>query len=1064
MLYLTRGNHLESLADSLAGLLREPVLPVFQKETIVVQSLGMRRWLQLELAQRLGVAMNCDFPFPASFAQRVFQAAFPRETITEAFTRDVLPWRVLELLPNHWDEPGWEDLRRYAEGELGALKEFQLAQQIASVFDRYVAYRPEQLAEWERKPSSDWQPKLWRELTRRPAGAHPPGLLVRLAKLLKTSPEPIPGIPLRIAAFGLSTLPPLYLSLFEEIARAHEVHFYLLDPTPHFWSELRSPREQARLVKRSGKSASSLHLESGNVLLSSLGKVGRDFAGLMQNLDPAGEDETFVPPSEDSLLHRLQSDIYDLVDRPIEQAELQPNDGSVRIHCCHGPLREVEVLHDQLLDLFEKNPTLEPRDILVTMPDVEAYAPFIEAVFDSPEDPRQHIPFTIADRSARAESGLAETFLRLLDLQGSRFGAGTVLALLDCEAIRRRFELSEGDQEIIRHWVEQTFIRWGIDAAHRETLGQPPFPENTWLSGLERLLLGYALPGNEETLFDGILPVREVEGSLALTLGRFVSFAHSLFDLVPKLAQARPLRDWQRALRQLVHTFFDQSDDYADDLRQLHEVFTALGDLAEKASFTREVSFEVLRAHLSGALSSTESGLGFLAGRVTFCSLKPMRSIPFKVLCLLGLDDTAFPRQTSTPTFDLLAGAPKPGDRSPRDDDRQLFLESILSAREVLYLSYSGLSTRDNSESPPSVVVGELLDYLDQNFNLTREHLVVRHRLQAFSPEYFKGGERLFSYSAESAHAAADRPAPRRLPAALVELPEPDGDWRTVDLHRLAEFFTHPAKYFARERLRLLLADEEPALDETEPLQIHGLDGYQLSETLTGCALTTGSTEGRQAIARASGKLPPGYVGHADYTRHDQSAQRLAARIRELAPGQRRPALHVDLPFESWRLQGSFHDLHERAFLRYRATRLKPKDLVRAWVTHLALQLSPDAPHDTWLVGLETTWHFAPIPNAPELFTQLLERYAQGLRQPLPFFPQTSLEFAQRAANPGRITGTPADKAREIWEGGFGKSGEGEDPWFALIFPPETEPLNDLWQQVSLEIYNPLLAARKGLA
>jgi exodeoxyribonuclease V gamma subunit len=1118
MLHVHRSHRLEALADALATVTRTPLRSALATEIVVVQSLGIRRWLSLALAERLGVTLNVRFPFPAAFAHEVFRAAFG-ESDDAAFGRELLPWRVLAAFPRLLREPGWEELRGYVEGERRELKEYQLAQRIAAIFDRYLAYRPEMLLEWQgSRRATDWQAQLWRELGKGRRDAHPPALLKKFVASVddrRTNPgnggaepdapdghsPPLPSLPERVSVFGISSLPPLYLHLIDTVARVRDVHLFLLEPTDQYWGDLLSPREQDRRLRDRDTTPEDEHFDTGHPLLSSLGKVGREFTRLVQDLEPASTREYFDSPQDTSpsLLHRVQADIFALRDGTAAEREpVASDDRSIQVHCCHGPMREVEVLHDQLLDLFERSPDLTPRDILVAMPDVESYAPLIEAVFGSPEEARHAIPFTVADRTARAESSVADAFLRLLDLHGTRFTAPAVLALLDCPALRARFAIGERDLETIREWIVQTGIRWGIDEEHRASLGLPRWRENTWRAGLERLLLGYALPGDGRTLFEGVLPRREIEGTLAVTLGSFVEFTEALFAKVPALSAPRPLPQWADTCRDLLHTFFDDSDPFTDEVRRLREVCTSLTHLAAAAEFAEPLTFEVLRAHLDSALADTDSGLGFLVGAVTFCALKPMRAIPFKVICLLGMNDTAFPRRDPGLAFDRLASDPRRGDRSQRDDDRYLFLEAILSAREVLYLSYSGLSPRDNSAMPPSVVVSELLDYLTAAYQPAACHRplagetsvaetshqplaespaapasgrwpVTQHRLQAFSPAYFTRGSRLFSYSAENARTSESGAATRtqRTRFAATPLPEPGPEWRAVDVEQLANFFAHPAKFFARERLRLALPDDFAPLDETEPLELPGLTRYQLGEELTRIALDGAPTAAHLPVARASGVLPQGYAGDSDFGVLSRATAALAARIRMKVSGAPLAPAKVDATLGDWRLTGTLHGVYPTALLRHRAAKLKSKDLLRAWIAHLALQLS-DAPcRETWLIASDGDHHFTPRDDAREILADLLALYAQGLRAPLPLFPETSREFALRTlAGKGKAGTDRVASARRLWEPQEfgGAKGESEDAWFRLCFPPDTDPLDARWQEIAQRVFRPILAGEKEAA
>ena len=812
-------NRLEILADKLAEVWAKPLrsprrrLPSassspsaalrgspFAPAVIVVQSQGMARWLKIELAQRLGIWANGVFPFPKAFSRQMFEAvipALPRRRLPSAssssssalrglplesaFEREVMVWKIMELLPRLADRRGFEEIGHYLGGGTDARKRFQLAAKIANLFDQYLLFRPQLIRGWERGADSPrarlrsgssssssalrgehWQAQLWREMTTDQKLDHPAALreiFLRDCINLKRSrrgneadtsragdPPPHVGgygpgsLPERVAVFGISALPPFYLELFTALSSRVELHLFLLQPSQEYWGAIVSGREAERILKATARDASAsgeLHLEAGNRLLASMGQLGRDFLNLILDAGDWADESDFAEPGEDCLLHAIQSDIFHLRDRGRaisdldEQPEsetarltklpINPDDDSVQIHSCHSPLREMEVLYDHLLDWFQSDPSLAPRDVLVMTPDIETYAPFIQAVFDAPEDEVRRIPFHLADCGTLHESVVASTFLKLLNFASARMTATEVLSPLETRAVRERFGLSESDLERIRRWVKLANIRWGMDAEHRRALGLPPFPENTWRHGLDRLLLGYAMAGRGEKTFGDILPFDDVEGAAAESLGRFAEYLDRLFGAVRALQRPQRLPDWERILLDLLDTFFLHDDETHAELLELRAVLRKIARDAALAGFDEPVELAVMLEPLTQQLREDRFGSGFLTGGVTFCALKPMRSIPFRVICLVGMNDNAFPRATPHLTFDLMAQKPQPGDRSVREDDRYLFLETLLSARERLYLSYVGQSQRDNSEAPPSVVVSELMDYIKQGFELSAE-------------------------------------------------------------------------------------------------------------------------------------------------------------------------------------------------------------------------------------------------------------------------------------------------------------------------------------------------------
>lgn len=1068
-LHLHRGNRLEALADALAGILSAPLASALQSEIVAVQSLGMRRWLSQQLAARLGVAANIAFPFPEKLAADLFGAAFGLEASGGAFARDVLPWRVLRALPCLLELPGASELRHYLEGDQSALKHYQLATRIATVLDRYLAYRPEMLLQWEQPGDGDWQRHLWRQLVRETPEAHPAELLRRLASHPTPKMAGLGTLPPRVCIFGLSTLPPFHIQLLGAAARFVDVHLFHLEPSPEYWGDLLTPRERNRLALRMeklGRTLEDVHAEPPNPLLAATGRAGRDFTQLLLELDAASESDHFTQPAGTGMLAQLQADLFEL--REPAPCEADPRDLSIQVHCCHGPARELEVLHDHLLELFERLPDLAPRDILVLTPDMETYAPFIEAVFGAPEDPARQIPFTIADRSVRLESGVVDAFLRILDLHGGRFGVATVLDLLEVPALRERFSIGEDDLPQLQAWAEQAAIRWGIDAAHRASFDLPPTAQNSWRDGFKRLLLGYALQG--ESLFDGTLPCSEIHPGSGPLLGRWIEFAETLFAHANQLAAARPLADWADTFTGLSAALFADNDESADELRRLRRTFESLAGAMAASGCSQPVAFEVIRAHLGAQLAGSESGRGFLGGKATFCALKPMRSIPFRVICMIGMNDGAFPRHDSPLAFDRTAAQPRLGDRNLRDDDRYLFLETLLSARQVLYLSYSGLSIRDNSEAPPCVLLSELLDYLDSRFIFQgaascRAKLVRRHHLQAFHPNYFGDG-RLFSYSNENALAAraAASPRPEPEPFAARPLPAPSSHSSVIALHELARFFSSPADAFLRGPLGIVLPRDGEALQESEPVALDILGRYGLLAKIMEDGLRGTDPSSTEAWLAACGELPHGFLTRLHARECITSAQEMLQAVRGVICGQPLAALPIELAAGSWNLSGTLHGLYPEGLLRARPAGINGKDMIRAWLEHLALNaLRPEgASLQTWIFGKEREMKcLQAIAEPLPVLAKLLAHYERGLCMPLPFFPKTSWAFAA-ACDKGKAPAEALAEARKTWEGGRqgSKDVPGErDTAHALAWRGVADPLDGTFQDLARDIFEPVLAA-----
>jgi exodeoxyribonuclease V gamma subunit len=1076
-------NRLEALLDALVEVTTPPLPDPLAPEVIVTQSQGMARWVALAIAERCSVAANLDFVLPAAFVWRVFASQLPEVARTPGLDREVLVWRLMARLPELLEREGFEPLRRYLTGADRQRRLYQLCVRVADVFDRYLVYRPQELIlRWEAGEGTDWQAQLWRALAA-DGEPHRAALLRRfLDPALVADPARLPA---RVCVFGIPTLPPAYLEVLAKLGRAIDVHLFALNPCLLYWGDIEHPRNIARIRgqrRRLGRREREDHYTAGNPLLASMGRQGRDFIDALHEHAQADE-ERFELPESRQLLGILQADILLLAERgraseagtqlclgglgydergdPGGRLPIDPADRSVQVHLCHSPMREVEVLHDQLLALFDADPQLRPQDVVVMAPDIETYAPYIEAVFGSAPEERR-IPWALADLSRRSEQPLVQVFLQLLELPGGRLAASEVLSILEFPAVLRRYALEPEDFELIRRWVRESGIRWGKDGAARGALGLPELEANTWEFGFRRLFLGYAMAAGPERLFQGVLPCVEVEGQQAQVLGRLRSFIEQLAGFGRRLARAHTASEWALLVNELLDTFFEPDGDDAEPLQLVRDAMAGLVEEAGRAGYQEAFGIAVLKDYLGGHLAEPGAGQRLLSGRLTFCAMIPMRSLPFKVVALIGMNDGVFPRQRRPVGFDLVAEEPRRGDRSPREDDRYLFLEALISARQCLYISYVGRSIRDNSIMLPSVLVSELLDYIDQAFENggrpARERLITDHPLQPFSDRYFAGEGALFSFADEWLTASHARDTGQGFPPFCSEPLAAGAEPVEVELGALCRFFANPAKGFLRERLGIWLEEAGGALPDTEPFGIDGLERHGLHTELLAHLLDGGAADEYRAVAKARGALPCSAFGErlldGEVPQVEALAEAVRAHLQEPSP-----ALEIDLRGADWRLIGWLDGLTARGLVRYRAGTLKEKDRLGLWIQHLALNAA--APEDcdrrSCFIAADGTWVLRPVADARERLGALVALYREGQRQPLRFFPKASMAYVGARAK-GKV---PLAAARSAWEGGrFANAprGEGEDAHYGTAFRG-VDPLDESFERLAIAVCEPMLAA-----
>jgi len=1055
--FLHRSNRLEALAGQLADDLRVTADDPMSLRTVVVPSAETSRWLSMQLADRQGLAMGIRYPFLRRVVDELATGMLGgQRRHSSLFGREALTWWLFDRFPDFISLKNFAPVRNYLR-DGAPLRRFELARRIADLFDQYQVYRPQLLRRWDTSErEGGWQGALWRALRRDLSGQE--SFVDLYHALIERDGSEIDAdlLPGSLAIFSLNTIPPVFLDVLRKAAEHIRVDIYLLTPTDEYWSDLVSKKQQLK----AGADKEDL---CGNPLGNSLGKLGRNLLDQLLDREAQQQSEKFDFPMPSTLLGLVQDDLRALRDRSSAKKKetVADTDVSIQVHACHGPMREVEVLHDYLLGLFQDDSSLRTRDVIVMAPNIETYAPYISAVFGAPESESSQIPYSLADRSARSVFGTVDAFLKVLDVGLSRFEVTRVVSVLETAVFRRCFKLDAVDLDRIRMWIRECGTVWGIDSAHRIRLGFDQTDDFSWAKLEATLLDGYAMNGHDLKLRNGVLPYSDLEGDHLETLSKFLS----AFDVLRKTAQAlripRTRPAWADALRGLLVQL------RADDLlpaAEVHSIRHVLAELAasHSAASAELVTADVITGYLDFRLRETPAAGGFLDGRVTFCSLKPMRAIPARVIALLGMNDTDFPRQEIRRTFDFIAMDPAKGDRSLRDDDRYLFLEALLSARQCLFISHVGQSYRDARKSPPSSVVTELLDYLDQGFSLptsVSQRLNFQHSLQAFSASYFKAGApKSFSRSnAEAARTLAQGES-RIRELFTTPLVEPNADYRRVTPERLRDFFTNPARWLCEWRLGIRLEREQDGLLTHEPLKLDALQSYQLQQDLIE-AILHGNPRPLWEVARSRGRLPIGPFGDISQVVVEQTVERFLEIVCAQISEYKREHVIVRWDHAPWTIDGRIDGLYDGQLLRARCATLKPKDLVAAWVEHVMLNLV--APGTTTRIvdrdgGLRIFRAPASTATTTVIINHLLDLYWSGLSSPLHFFPPASLAYAKSA-----LADHPRDDPSPTALRAAMRAWDPDDPWISLVHVDRL-PIDRHFRETALCFFEPMIAHLQG--
>ncbi len=1077
-LKLYRSNRLETLAEKLCELLERLPRHPTERLTIVVPGSGMDQWLSMQLAAHFGVCANAHFPFPRNYFESLFAAVgLPATEGESAYHPRNLAWAIAAELESLLPQPAFEPVRCYLEqAEQAGLRSepgkcssayMTLCRRLGELFDYYVVYRPEWIHQWAAGyvAPDDWQAILWRAVVRRLGERHFTACARQWVELLQS-----PGnanLPPVALVFGVTHLPPLYVSLFAALARRIDVHLFVPSPSPEYWAEIRSRRQYWReQLEHWGAlegSEDEFQAYEGNPLLASLGRVGREFQALVESSWDYEEVACYVPPAGESALQVLQADVFHLRSRPSPEAPalaLSPTDRSIRVHSCHSPLRELEVLHDQLRSLLEEDPTLQPEDIVVLCPDLQTYGPLIDAVFGSDREAPHHIPYTVADRALRASDPAIDAFFTIIELLQGRVSASELLSLLGCEPVREHFGFTSLDLEMARRWLADVGVRWGIDGRHRQNFGYPNFEEHSWAFALRRLLLGVAMPPDPTRLFAGVSPYPEAEAEGAQFAGKLAELCERLFALRPVLQQTHRVQEWAKLLDRIRQDFIAETDAYAYAHRQLRDALSLLAKGASDGGFDGEVPLEAVMPWLLAALEERSSAFGFLRGGVNFCALRLARCIPARVVCLIGLHDASFPRSEPASPMNQAVQRRRLGDPDRREEDRFLFLQALLAARDHFFVTYAGRDIRNNSERPPAVVVEELFDAVDRTFvppvpgSRARELLWVRHPLQPFSPQYFTGQPELVSFSATLCAGARQLFGPRHAPARpVVDLLPPPREC-VVTVEQLASWVEHAPLAFLQQRLGVYLGAESEGPEDELPLDMDALATWKAGTQFLELRAKGVAPEGTYDVLRAMGSLPPGRLGRVLWERVCTMAESLWALVSPFAREQRLPPVDLDLPIGEWSVSGSLRRVWPKGQVIWTFSRLHANVMMRAWVSHLALCAARSRgdrqlPGSTFLIGRSQRdepqlLEFTPCAEAMELLSDLVALYELGLRYPLPLVARPAAEFLERVAQ-GKPEAEARSRAEQALQGDWQQNvPERHKLAYLLLYRSMSPSLSDL--------------------
>ncbi len=1147
--FIYSSNRLEVLCDRLSELISSPCQTSgekgnsfleagFQRELILISGVGLKHWLSLSLARKNEICAAMCFWFPNRFLKELLleQEEDKKASQRFPFEPDSIAWLIRYILLGN-------DLREnlgnknQKEPSL-ELREWLFSRHLARLFDRYLLYRPERLADWQKEhprfnhsQSSDFysadekrQAEIWRELIQLCPSLNLWERVEFLEQDIKKNLLP-PFLPPRIFLFGITNSPPLLRRILQILSDKIEIHWFLLRPGASFPQTTNHKKGTEKVYPLLGNSRI---VSSDALALLQLAthqtKPERTFQSKKVDL--------FIPPEKHSLLSWTHRSLYE----SIKPQGKPPDDDSIQIHSCHSPFREVEVLKDYLLEQFQNDAKLQAEDILVMTTDIKQYAPLVRAVFDCHSSREIRLPYTITDIHSTEEESYMNIFFTLLELGNSRFKASDIMEIFENQWIQSFHSFSEDDLQQIHTWIEVSGICWGIDAKHRQDILFAPCEENhTFSYGIDRLLLSLALPENDSIWYTDVIPPIDIEGDKSLLLGRFASLIQKLRKYSVLTQKKHDLSQWACILQEMEKELLGGNQTFLlcssllNDGQEGDLFYPQTSSLQTNPSFiqpttslfTEDIGISAISSYLQARWGCIPEGMKFPGEGITFSAFLPMRSVPFSIICLLGMNEESFPRRDIPLEFDLMQEDLKEGDPSPSEEDRLLFMETLLSARSKIYISYQGQSMyRPHETSPPSVFVQELMEHLDSMNRLacqnTKEessdfsssiHYI--HHLEPFHHDYFNSQNRLHhSYSHQNFQAASilqkktKQPLPFWTPETLASRKEQpfQKEQITVEILDLIRFFQNPSCFWLKNNSGIAFPQKKGILQEEEPLETDGLEKFYIRQRILDLLLMKTQSKPdnihKKIIAQMKKEqlLPHGSLGDLTAEKHIQDIRMLLAQIElhthskitnfetKLIPFQLMIPLEKNsTDLSEVILKGNLHAKfcdQNRLHSIYPST-LKAVNFLNAWIWHLVFQLIniqgevKESEKISYLSGIgkkeiqlfRFTIHSKTALETLSLLVSLYLRGSERTKSPLPFFIKSSFSFAKTLYEKQDVK-KAFSSGKQEWEDGWMHKGEGNSIYNQLCFrsySPFAPPLMDDFEKFSTLVFQPLLENMKDI-
>ncbi|PPI86400.1 exodeoxyribonuclease V subunit gamma [Candidatus Pantoea edessiphila] len=1120
MFYIYHSNQSSVLRTLLNSVIEHQYNDILQSDLILVQNLDTAKWIKIGIASHFDVAINIKFARLTFFIWNIISKIVPNTTVKHFFDKTDLVWEIISRIPVILKNNRFDFILNYLDNCHNESNLFKFSLSVANIFEKYLTYRPDWLHIWEcgglvsaLGEEQLWQSIIWKDLiSYNVAKSHQyqsNDIYSSFINKLQNNSN-LSFLPSRLFIYGINTIPPYHLKVLNTISHYIDIHWFINNPCRNYWGDIynhsiffkRSKNNQKYVnnyindeyISEFFKETYELH--TNNQLLLSWGKLGCDNLYFMNQLELVNHIDAFVNIKEDNLLHCIQNDILNFKNSAViglYRKELQyndqkrciaVNDQSISINVCYSIQREVEALQDYLLKLINCNMDINLSDIIVMVADINVYMPYIKATFSRTHNDR-YLPFMISDRCVSIENSIIIVFFKLLSLSESNSSCffEKLLAILDVKSIADHFSIDEKQLFLLHIIIDNTNTYKKLNELKKILTNKDNSNKSIILRNVKNILLHHLYKDKKDYLkhFSSDL---DLEVLLNMLLVNLINLMLQIHRWTIILIKPYSLKDWYLLFRQLVNDFFIVDNESGSILLFLEKNWNIVTQSGIKFNI-KKFSIKLLRNMFLNYIDKKRISNFFLSGKINFCNLTSMRSFPFKVICILGINKDIYPRKPNLTQLNLMYKQPRKGDCNIADEDRYLFLETIIAAKNKLYISYVGKSMQDNTEYYPSSLITDLLEYIGQNFyiqgdknieidkscNNIQKHLVQYHTRAPFSSSNFILNSKTQSFASEWLPAAQGLGKSQLSFINILSAPK----LNCLNLKQLLYFWHHPVRAWFQKRLNIFFPKKyyplQKNLSDFESFNIY----RNKSQLLNALIEHNNNIDTLHKVLdqnKINNNLPLDLFPKLLWQNQTKQIQQVAMQVIDNI--KHNYVWEINLKLQDITLTGYLNTVQEDGLLRWSPNILDIRDGLLFWLEHLIYCAMGGYGTSKQFGISKSLWCFTSIPKheAINLLNKYIKGYFFGMSQPLLLLKKSGSAWLMCCydkknkilLNDSNTKTKAHNRLLEAWNGKDKVSiGEKEDPYLQRLYSSLGSTEIQQITESAVRWYLPVIQANKDI-